>query len=286
MKTKNILFAAGLLATTFQTNAQLTTVVGGSKLPLKLEISKVSPFCHGDQNGKIHISITGGQEPYTVNNQVINGNIFEIGLLGAGTYTFNIADDSISYATAQIALTEPADLKVSSIVNNVTTTNGSDGSIKLLVYETNPTFIWEDLTPNGTNNVIVSSKDQVGLDAGFYGVKITNEKGCSTYKKFEVMEPNTPVIGVSANPDVIGGEGTSVSSNISVYPNPSSGHVTISARETVHTAMIMNDLGIVLKTVDFKNEGALAGLDLNPGVYTLVSIDAHGNRATERIVIR
>ena len=75
-------------------------------------------------------------------------------------------------------------------------------------------------------------------------------------------------------------------SNISIYPNPSSGHVNLSADASVRSAMIMNDLGIVLKHIDFTNEGKLAGLDLNPGVYTLMSIDENGNRATERIVIR
>jgi len=45
-------------------------------------------------------------------------------------------------------------------------------------------------------------------------------------------------------------------------------------------------MGIILKTVDFKNDGTLAGMDLNPGMYTLISIDELGNRAAERIVIR
>ncbi len=282
MKTKNILFAAGLLTTTFQASAQLTTVVGASKKPLKLTIDKVSPFCHGDQNGKILIAISGGKEPYSVNNQIIGGNVFEIGTLSAGTYTFNVADDSISFATAQVNLVDPLDLQVSSIVNNATTYHGSDGSIKLIVNELNPTFIWEALNPNPNNNLIVTSKDQTGLSAGYYSVTITNAQGCSTHRKYEVTQPNTPVIGVLDNPDVIGG----VSSNISVYPNPSSGHVTLSADATVRTVMIMNDLGIVLKQLDFKNEGKLTGLDLNPGVYTLISIDENGNRATERIVIR
>jgi hypothetical protein len=247
MKTKNILFAAGLLFTAFQASAQLTSVIGQSKIPLKVNIIKVSPFCHGESNGKILIKIGGG---------------------------------------AQVALVDPADLQVSSIVNNVSTFHGSDGSIILNVNEPNPTFIWQKLTPGPNNNLVITNKNQTGLSAGFYGVTITNGKGCSTYRKYEITQPNTPVIGVSSNPGVVGGDDSSVSSNISVYPNPSSGHVTLSAREKIHTAYIMNDLGIVIQTLDFKNESQLAGLDLNPGVYTLVSIDELGNRATERIVIR
>jgi hypothetical protein len=286
MKTKNILFAAGLLTTAFQASAQLTTVVGSSKNPLKLEIDKKSPLCHGDQNGKIYISIGGGKGPYTVNNQIIDGNIFEIGALSAGTYVFNIADDSVSFVTAQVNLADAPDLQVSTVVNNVSTFQGTDGSINLIVNEIDPTYVWENMSPIETVNFSITNEDQTGLGAGFYAVTITNASGCSAYRKFEIKEPNAPVIAVLDNPFIIGGDGSAVTSNISVYPNPSSGHVTLSADATVRSVMLMNDLGIVLKQLDFKNEGKLTGLDLNPGVYTLISIDEHGTRATERIVIR
>jgi hypothetical protein len=286
MKTKNILFAAGLLTTTFQASAQLTTVIGASKNPLKLEIDKKSPVCHGDQNGKISISIGGGKGPYTVNNQIIDGNIFQIGSLSAGTYTFNIADDSTSFVTAQVNLVDVLDLQVSSVVNNASTYQGSNGSINLIVNEIDPTYFWEDMNPNSTNTLVIANEDQTGLSAGFYAVTITNANGCSTSRKFEIKEPNAPVIAVLDNPSIIGEVGPTVSSNISVYPNPSSGHVTINADATVRSVAIMNDLGIVLKQLDFTNEAKLTGLDLNPGVYTLISIDENGNRATERIIIR
>ena len=282
MKTKKLLFAAGLFATAFQASAQLTTIVGQSKNPLTLHISKVAPFCHGDDNGKISISISGGHEPYSVNSQQITGNVFEMTSLAAGTYTLNVTDNATAHTTAQVNLVDPLDLQVSSIINNATTYHGSDGSINLIVNELNPTFIWEALNPNPNNNLNLTSEDQTGLSAGYYSVTITNAQGCSTHRKYEVTQPDAPVVGVLDNPDVIGG----VSSNISVYPNPSSGHVTLRADATVRSAMLMNDLGIVLKHVDFANDGKLASMDLNPGVYTLISIDEDGNRATERIVIR
>ena len=42
MKTKNILFAAGLLTTAFQASAQLTTVIGASKNPLKFSTTTIN----------------------------------------------------------------------------------------------------------------------------------------------------------------------------------------------------------------------------------------------------
>lgn len=282
MKTKNILFAAGLIATTFQASAQASTVVGTSKTPIKLQITKYSPYCHGDQNGKILVEIVGGQAPYFVNEQMISGSNFQMSNLAAGTYHIEVADNALSNTTAEVVIVDPADLQVSSIVNNVTTYHGSNGAINLIVDEPNATFVWE----GNSNNLSISEEDQTGLSAGIYGVTITNEKGCSTYRKFELTQPDAPVVNGLTNPQIAASSGVPAVTSISVYPNPSSGHVTLSADAAVHSATIMNDLGIVLKQVDFKNEGKLVGLDLNPGMYTLISIDENGNRATERIVIR
>ena len=282
MKIKNILLAVGLIATAFQSNAQISTVIGTTKIPLKLQITQNSPYCHGDQNGSILVNIIGGQAPYFVNEQMINGATFEMANLAAGSYRIEVADNAVSYAAADVVLVDPAALSVSSIVNNVSTFHGSNGSINLVVSEPNATYVWE----GNSNNLIIGQEDQTGLTAGIYGVTVTNAKGCSTYRKFVLTQPSAPTVNGVDNPQVLAGTGTPSVSNINVYPNPSSGHVTLSADATVRSAVITNDLGIVLKTLDFKNDGTMAGLDLNPGVYTLISIDELGNRATERIVIR
>lgn len=282
MKTINFLFAAGLFLTAFQSSAQVSTVIGSTKVPLKLQITKHSPYCHGDQNGTIHIDIIGGQAPYFVNDQMINGSSFEMANLSAGSYRIEVADDAVSYAAADVVLVDPAALSVSSIVNNVSTYHGSNGSINLIVSDPNATFVWE----GNSNNLVISQEDQTGLSAGLYGVTVTNDKGCSTYRKFNLTQPNAPIVTGVSNPQVLAGTGIPSVSNVNVYPNPSSGHVTLSANTSVLSAIIMNDMGIILKTVDFKNDGTLAGLELNPGMYTLISIDELGNRAAERIVIR
>lgn len=282
MKSIHFLFAAGLIATAFQSSAQVSSVIGTTKVPLKLQITKQSPYCHGDQNGTIHIDIIGGQSPYFVNDQMINGSSFDMANLAAGTYRIEVADDAVSYAAADVVLVDPAALSVSSIVNNVTTYHGNNGSINLIVSEPNATYVWE----GNSNNLVIAQEDQSGLSAGLYGVTVTNDKGCSTYRKFELTQPDAPVVNGVNNPQVLAGAGTPSVSNVNVYPNPSSGHVTLSANTSVRSAIIMNDMGIILKTVDFKNDGTMAGLDLNPGMYSLISVDELGNRATERIVIR
>jgi formylmethanofuran dehydrogenase subunit D len=285
MKTKNILFAAGLLATTLQVNAQVSTVLGSTKNPLKLEIDQRSPLCNGDQNGKISITIGGGKAPYYVNNAQIEGSTFEVGPLYAGNYHFDIADDSTSFVSTDITLVNPAPISVSSIVSNVTSFHGSDGSINLIVNEPNVTFVWEGISLNNNNTLAISEEDQTGLSAGHYGVSVTNEIGCSSFFKFEITQPNAPLVNGVSNPQTVGGT-MPIISNVNVYPNPSSGHVTLEADKAVRSAVLTNDLGIVLEDINFTTEGKLTSMDLNPGVYTLISIDENGNRSAERIVIR
>jgi len=285
MKTKNIFFAAGLIATAFQANAQVSTVVGTTKNPIKLEIDQRSPFCHDDKNGKILITIGGGKAPYYVNNEPIEGSTFEVGELYAGDYHFDISDDSTSFVSTDITLINPAPISVSSILSNVTSFHGTDGSINLIVNEPNVSFVWEGISMNNNNNLVISQEDQTGLSAGHYGVSVTNEKGCKSFYKFEITQPNAPVVNGVSNPQTVGGN-VPVVSNVTVYPNPSSGQITLKADASVRSAVLTNDLGIVLEDINFTNAGKLTSMDLNPGVYTLISLDENGNRATERIVIR
>ena len=285
MKTKNIFFAAAFVASSLQISAQVTTVIGTTKNPLKLEIDQRSPFCHDDKNGKISITIGGGKAPYYVNNAQIEGSTFEVGELYAGDYHFNITDDSTSTVSTDVTLVNPAPISVSSIVSNVSSFHGTNGTINLIVNEPNVTFVWEGISMNNNNNLMISQEDQTGLSAGFYGVSLTNEKGCTTFLKFEVTQPSAPVVNGASNPQTVGGSAPIVS-NVSVYPNPSSGQITLKADASVRSAVLTNDLGIVLENINFTNAGKLTSLDLNPGVYTLISTDENGNRATERIVIR
>ena len=285
MKTKNIFFATAFIASSLQLSAQVSTVIGTTKNPLKLEIEQRSPFCHDDKNGKIFITIGGGKAPYYVNNAPIQGTTFEVGELYAGDYHFDISDDSTSFISTDVTLINPAPISVSSIVSNVSSFHGTNGGINLIVNEPNVTFVWEGISMNNNNNLMISQEDQTGLSAGFYGVSVTNEKGCTTFLKFEVTQPNAPVVNGVSNPQTVGGS-VPVVSNVTVYPNPSSGQITLKADASVRSAVLTNDLGIVLEDINFTNAGKLTSMDLNPGVYTLISIDEHGNRATERIVIR
>jgi hypothetical protein len=285
MKTKNIFFAAAFIASSLQVSAQVSNIIGTTKNPLKLEIDQRSPFCKGDKNGKISITIGGGKAPYYVNNAPLEGSTFEIGALYAGNYHFEISDDSTSTVSTDITLVDPAPISVSSIVSNVSSFHGTNGSINLIVNEPNVTFVWEGISLNNNNNLVISQEDQTGLSAGFYGVSVTNEIGCSTFLKFEVTQPSAPVVTGVSNPQTVGGS-MPIISNVTVYPNPSSGQVTLKADASVRSAVLTNDLGIVLEDIHFTNDAKLTSLDLNPGVYTLTSIDENGNRATERIVIR
>ena len=97
--------------------------------------------CHGGSNGTANISINGGTGPYTtivldvLGNIVYNGNssiidnILAPNFGGAGLYTFVITDNSGCEYIEDITYQEPTSITHSFVINHITCTGWSNGSI-------------------------------------------------------------------------------------------------------------------------------------------------------------
>jgi hypothetical protein len=122
------------------------------------------------------------------------------------------------------------------------------------------------------------------LAVGSYKVIITQGNGCITSQRFEVVQNlQNPFLTSSyiANTQL----GTT-SSAMTVFPNPSNGHINLRSNVETKSAMIMNDMGVIVHQSKDAFEGTTQEVDLLPGVYTLMTTDKLGNQSTERIVIR
>ena len=71
--------------------------------------------------------------------------------------------------------------------------------------------------------------------------------------------------------------------NLILYPNPTSGKVTVVGVEASEV-MVYNALGQLVKTVRGTNEIDVA--DLMEGVYLVRIMDAEGRNYTERVVVK
>ena len=113
MKTKQFIFATGLLTVTylfsaFSSFAQITE----EKIPMSVQMVNTNPSCFGSNDGVITIDITGGFPPYSVNGLEIVGSSFEVTNLIAGQYSFYISDPLLTNTTIEVQLVTPPQLVV------------------------------------------------------------------------------------------------------------------------------------------------------------------------------
>ncbi len=89
-----------------------------SYLPLDLSAEIVAPKCHGEQNGKITISLLGGQMPfmYKLNGgQSQSSGVFNN--LSAGIYELSISDNQGCSASTSVQVIDPAMLQITAGIN-------------------------------------------------------------------------------------------------------------------------------------------------------------------------
>jgi hypothetical protein len=218
MKTKQFIFATGLLTVTylfsaFSSFAQITE----EKIPMSVQMVNTNPSCFGSNDGVITIDITGGFPPYSVNGLEIVGSSFEVTNLIAGQYSFYISDPLLTNTTIEVQLVTPPQLEMSAAVTNVSTYGGNDGAIDLTVSYPGVSYNWS--TPDGSG-LVPMQQDQSGLIAGVYAVTVIDLYGCETNKRFTVEQAPQGTTGTSG-----GGFMPGVNPNINGANNSTGGSV-------------------------------------------------------------
>ncbi|MCS6990621.1 MAG: T9SS type A sorting domain-containing protein [Chitinophagales bacterium] len=162
-------------------SAQATFNVTEPPCTISLSVTGTDALCHGDANGTIDLTVSGAQG--SVSFLWNDGATTEDRTgLTAGTYTVTVTDQGGCQATISFTVNQPAVLGMTGVVNNVSITGGSDGSIDVTVSGgTAPySFLWNDGA---------TTEDRTGLSAGTYTVTVTDANGCSAQATFNVAEP-------------------------------------------------------------------------------------------------
>jgi hypothetical protein len=246
-----------------------------------VQITATNPTCYGYTNGEIVVTITGGTMPFYLNGAPLKGSQLVLSNLSAGNYDYVVQDANGNTVTGFAQLTQPQALAFSSVVTNVSFNGTNNGAIDLTVPNVPLTFEWQNY---GGTTPVNGQEDQTGLAVGSYKVIITQGNGCITSQRFEVEQNlQNPFLtsGYIANTQL-----NTTSSAMTVFPNPSSGHISLRSNVETKSAMIMNDMGVIVHQTKDAFEGTIQKVDLLPGVYTLMTTDKLGNPSTERIVIR
>ncbi|MBK9191385.1 MAG: T9SS type A sorting domain-containing protein [Crocinitomicaceae bacterium] len=211
--------------------------------------------CNGDGDGAIDLTISGGtvSGAYTVSwtdGGTFSASTEDISSLDPATYSVTITDDNGCTFTDNYVISEPAALSANGTSTDEMT--GNDGTIDLTVTGgTGPyTFDWTD---GGTFSA--TTEDLTGLAEGAYDVTVTDANGCTTTAQVIVGSQ----VGVNENDQF----------SFTVYPNPTSGMITIKVNSTDVNAIRISDATgrVVMVVNDASSQTEIDLSAMQRGIY-------------------
>ncbi|MBR10618.1 MAG: hypothetical protein CMP48_23410 [Rickettsiales bacterium] len=210
--------------------------------------------CFGNENGYIHLNISGGTAPYeyTWSNGATTKNIND---LAAGDYNVTVKDANGCQATYSQTINTPEKLvaNLDEIVNNVCA-GDLKGEVNISVVGGVAPYRYRWSTG-------ATSQDLVNVKSGKYSVEITDSNGCIDTLSAEITEP--PLLEVKVE-----------STNILCYGNKSG---SINLTVTGGTKPYAYEWSNGAKTEDVASLGA--------GDYSVIITDANGCSRIEEVMI-
>lgn len=169
------------------------SVTENPNFSLSATITGTNVTCNGATDGTAKVVVNGGIAPYTYNWGGSFPAVDSIGGLSAGTYTVTVTDDDGCSTTAQVQITEPQVLAVTTTAQNASCGGTNDGSITATVTGgTTPyRYVW-NTTPQQT------SATAVLLATGTYTVVITDANGCTATATATVGQATNIVLTTDA----------------------------------------------------------------------------------------
>lgn len=161
---------------------------------LQLSITSTDATSCNVADGTASVSVNGGSGSYQYGWNPGGQSTSSVSNLAGGFYTVTVTDANVGCsATATATIDEPASFTLSAVKTDVTTCNGTDGTIDLTVNGTTGpfTYTWS----NGQ-----FTEDLIGLSAGSYTVSVTDTNGCTRTLTRTITLP--AAITVNAGSDV------------------------------------------------------------------------------------
>ncbi len=151
------------------------------------------PFCNGQSNGSINITVTNATPPLTYSWS--NGATTEdLNNVPAGTYVVTVTDAQGSVLQQTIQLTQPTVLGVVVDITDETTVNGCNGSATANPTGGTPPFTYQWSDGQTTQTAI-------DLCAGIYQVTVTDANGCPVTTSNVINPPSCDLdVNVTGQP--------------------------------------------------------------------------------------
>ncbi|MDX2003532.1 MAG: gliding motility-associated C-terminal domain-containing protein [Chitinophagales bacterium] len=165
--------------------------------PLTITLTSTNVTCFGACDGTGTVTPAGGTSPYTY--------VWSDGQTGAtasnlcpGAYGVTVRDANNCVAFNTIAITEPAQLQVSIVVDSNTNCNGgaTGGLTVSLTGGTAPyDYNWSPGSVPSTTNSFATTNSVNGLGVNTYTVSVVDSNGCTQQISATITEREGPVFG-------------------------------------------------------------------------------------------
>jgi hypothetical protein len=250
-------------------------------MPIAINADVMPVLCHGENNGNIEVSVTGGHgfNTYAWSNGATTASIYGI---TAGTYALTVTDGKGCTATSQFEIAQP-EVLVANIdhQNQIFYNNGGNVDVTVAGGAFPYTYSWN----NGQ-----TTEDLNNVTPGFYEVLITDANGClasanAIVGQTEVTEAENN-FGFGQQEGTAGITETTTATTFNVYPNPAVDNATITWSNNDVTEVQLVDLtGKVINT--YKVDGYTQQVALNniaQGEYMVKTITNNGTITTQKVI--
>ena len=195
--------------------------------PLVCASSSSDVTCAGASDGSVSVTAGGGTAPYTYLWNTGNTNS-SMSSLAAGTYTVTVTDANGCTTECSETVNAPAVLVIDSISSvDASTLGATDGSATAWVSGgTMPySYTW-------TTAPVQNTQTATGLGAALYQVVVTDANGCQVTGYVTITDGGIPMRDAIAD-----------GWNVSLFPNPSQGEVTLTFTATEGERMNITGYG-------------------------------------------
>jgi gliding motility-associated-like protein len=225
--------------------------------------------CNGATDGDVLATASGGTG--TLNYQwssIPAQNTAAATALAAGVYSVTVSDANACEATADVTLTEPSEISLTTAVSsdyngqNISCNGATDGEATGAAAGGTPgyTYVWDD----GQTTAIAT-----GLAAGTYTLTTTDINGCEEVESISLTEPSAVSVTTAVNSNYNGQDvSCNGASDGSAFATGAGGTTTYSYQWST-APMQMSDTATALAV----------------GVYSVTMTDINGCSVTENVTI-
>ncbi len=157
--------------------------------PLVITIAQTNPACNGNCNGTATATVSGGTPVYTYKWST-GATTSSISSLCAGAYKIVVTDKNGCKDSANVTITQPPGMIVTTTNTNVTCNGNCIGTATVSVSGGNAPYTYKWSTGATTTNVS-------SLCAGVYKIVVTDNKGCKDSANVTITQPNPLTIAIS-----------------------------------------------------------------------------------------